>query len=217
MDFTESGPVNDFAKGYSLESSEDQGTQAIADQVETVLTELVNAGDVRRGQIVVVGTSTSEVVGKHIGTSGSREAAEQIFEGIRRVRERVGFYPAFQCCEHLNRALVVEEELLERYPGLEPVSVVPVPKAGGSMAAYAYRAFNPSVVVDSIRAHAGLDIGATLIGMHLRPVAVPLRPSIRVIGEASVHMAFTRPKLIGGPRAIYRLEDIEAPDSGSCD
>jgi uncharacterized protein (TIGR01440 family) len=177
---------------------------SIADQVEIVVRELVAAGSIREGQILVFGVSTSEVLGEHIGTSGTEETARAIFEGIRRVRTEIPFAAAFQCCEHLNRALVVERLTAERY-GLEPVSVVPVPKAGGSMAALAYRQAVDPVVVESISAHAGIDIGDTLIGMHLRRVAVPFRPSLRRIGEAHVNAAFTRPKLIGGARAVYEL------------
>lgn len=183
--------------------------------VETVLSELVEAGRVEAGQIVVIGTSTSEVLGRHIGTSGTIEVAERLYRGIMRVSAKTGFYLAFQCCEHLNRALVIERELLARYPALEPVSVIPVPKAGGSMAAYAYRHFQQPVVVEEIAAHAGIDIGGTLIGMHLRRVAVPLRPSIRFIGHAPVQMAYTRPKLIGGVRAVYS-EEAANEANGSC-
>lgn len=186
----------------------------LADTVEKVLLELAEIGRLRTGSIVVIGTSTSEVLGHRIGTQGTVEVARGIYEGVRRAREKAGFYPAFQCCEHLNRALVVERELLERYPLLEPVTVVPVPKAGGSMAAYAYGSFGDPVVVESIRAHAGLDIGGTLIGMHLRPVAVPVRPSIRMLGHAHLQMAYSRPKLIGGARAVYELPSGE--DGGSC-
>lgn len=189
--------------------------EQIADAVQTVLTELATAGHLQAGHMVVIGTSTSEVLGAHIGTSGSLEVAKGIFEGVRRVRERIGFYPAFQCCEHLNRALVIEAELAEKQPLLTPVSVIPVPKAGGSMAAYAYRQWERPLVVEEIRAHAGLDIGGTLIGMHLRPVAVPVRPSIRQIGQAAVQMAYSRPKLIGGARAVYSLDTMREP--GTCD
>jgi uncharacterized protein (TIGR01440 family) len=181
--------------------------ESIADQVETILTELVQAGNIEAGQIIVFGTSTSEVVGHHIGTSGSIQVAGQMFLGMERVRQRIGFYPAFQCCEHLNRALLVEKELLQHYPSLEQVSAIPVPKAGGAMAAYVYSQLKQPVLVETIQAHAGLDVGGTLIGMHLRRVAVPFRPSIRLIGHASVQAAYTRPKLIGGIRAIYTLGD----------
>ncbi len=187
----------------------------MAGTVETVLLELAQAGGLRRGQLVVIGTSTSEVLGYRIGTQGTERVAREIFEGVRRAREQTGFYPVFQCCEHLNRALVMEQEALALYPLLEPVSVVPVPKAGGSMAAYAYRTFKDPVVVEAVRAHAGLDIGGTLIGMHLRPVAVPVRPSVRMLGHAHLQMAYTRPKLIGGERAVYSA--VTRQEDGNCD
>jgi uncharacterized protein (TIGR01440 family) len=183
----------------------------MADHVETILTELVQAGNIEPGQIIVFGTSTSEVMGSHIGTAGSLQVAGQIYLGIERVRARIGFYPAFQCCEHLNRALLVERDLLQRNAALEQVSAIPVPKAGGSMAAYVYTQLRQPVLVETIQAHAGLDIGGTLIGMHLRRVAVPFRPSIRVIGHAPVQAAYSRPKLIGGTRAVYTLDN-----AGSC-
>lgn len=188
---------------------------SIADQVETVLRELVLKGNVTAGQIVVVGTSTSEVVGQRIGTAGAEDVAALIFEGVERVRKEIGFYAAFQCCEHLNRALVVERELLDRYP-LERVAAVPARKAGGAMATYAYRHVQEPVLVETIQAHAGIDIGETLIGMHLRRVAVPVRPSIRQLGMANVNMAYTRPKYIGGPRAVYATEK-EEPRSADTD
>lgn len=179
---------------------------AIAEAVETNLRELIGVGGLRPGQILVVGTSTSEILGHRIGTSGTLNAAEPIFQTALRISREFGLHLAFQCCEHLNRALVVEEEMLTRYPLLVPVSVIPVPKAGGSMASYAYRHFTQPVVVETIEAHAGIDIGSTLIGMHLRRVAVPARPPVRTIGHAHVTMAFTRPKLIGGTRAVYTPE-----------
>lgn len=203
-------PENQSAAVPDSQIPPDNAIGGIADTVELVLGELTNAGHVQPGQIVVIGTSTSEVLGKRIGTAGTEEVAREIYEGVRRVKERIGFQPAFQCCEHLNRALVVERELLDRYPLLEQVSVVPVRKAGGSMAAYAFRAMHDALVVESIRAHAGLDIGGTLIGMHLKAVAVPVRPSVKWIGQAFVQMAYTRPKLIGGARAVYERESAEA-------
>jgi uncharacterized protein (TIGR01440 family) len=181
--------------------------ESMADQMETVLTELIEAGSIEAGQIIVFGTSTSEVMGSHIGTSGSLQVAGQLYLGIERVREKVGFYPAFQCCEHLNRALLLEKECLLNYPSLEQVSAIPVPKAGGAMASYVHSQLQQPVLVEMIQAHGGIDIGGTLIGMHLRRVAVPFRPSIRVIGHASVQTAYTRPKLIGGIRAVYTIGD----------
>ncbi|MFB9756552.1 TIGR01440 family protein [Paenibacillus hodogayensis] len=188
----------------------------IRSDVEQILRELVQFGQIGRSHIVVIGTSTSEVLGHRIGTAGTEDVAERIFQAVEAVRRDVGFYPAFQCCEHLNRALVVDRELLERYPQLEEVAVVPVRKAGGSMAAYAFRQLNDACVVETIAAHAGLDIGDTFIGMHLRRVAVPARPSVRTIGHAHVTMAYTRPKLIGGARAVYTVEQV-AESTDSCE
>lgn len=191
----------------------------IAEDLETNLRELVKVGGLRPGHILIIGTSTSEILGHRIGTSGTLDAAKPIFETAQRISREFGLHVAFQCCEHLNRAIVIEEELLPYSPQLEPVTVIPVPKAGGSMASYAYRHFAKPVVVETIQAHAGIDIGSTLIGMHLRPVAVPARPPVRNIGHAYVTMAFTRPKLIGGTRAVYTPEIAEqlyqkaAPDA----
>jgi len=176
--------------------------QQIEQGMRTVVRDLMTTFPLSSSHILVMGVSTSEVVGQRIGTAGSGQAAEIIFRVLNEMRTDFHFHIAFQCCEHLNRALVVERETAARF-GLEEVSVIPVPKAGGSMAAYAYEHFRDPVVVESIRAHAGIDIGDTLIGMHLKQVAVPFRPSIRSIGEAHVTMAYTRPKLIGGSRAVY--------------
>ncbi|MBO8165322.1 MAG: TIGR01440 family protein [Brevibacillus sp.] len=183
----------------------------IEQQVRTVVTEVQQLAGLRPGQILVIGCSTSEVLGKKIGRAGSKDVAEALYRGIRHVQQLHGFALAFQCCEHLNRALVVERSTMETY-GLEEVSVVPVPSAGGSMAACAYQALESPVVVEHVKAHAGIDIGDTLIGMHLKHVAVPIRPSIRQIGQAHVTAAGTRPKLIGGSRAVY---ERTAPDA-SC-
>jgi uncharacterized protein (TIGR01440 family) len=181
------------------------GSGSVRQQVRTCLEELVQAAELRPNQLLVIGTSTSEVLGKRIGTEGSMDAAREIYEAVQEVRRGRPFHVAFQCCEHLNRALVVERATAEAFR-LDEVTVIPVAKAGGSMAAYAYQQMSEPCVVESIQAHAGIDIGETLIGMHLRPVAVPLRPSIRYIGEARVTMARTRPKLIGGSRAVYELQ-----------
>lgn len=189
--------------------------RSLADQVERALNELVAAGKLRPGQKLVAGVSTSEVRGQRIGTAGAMEVAEQIYEGVLRVCGRAGLHPLWQCCEHLNRALVTERALAESQ-GWTIVSAVPVPKAGGSMAAYAYRRMSDPCLVEAAQADAGIDIGETLIGMHLRPVAVPVRPSVPWIGEARVTMAYTRPKLIGGERAVYKLPPDD-PDSRTCD
>ncbi|CAH0118093.1 hypothetical protein PAE9249_00558 [Paenibacillus sp. CECT 9249] len=182
---------------------------AYAGQAETVARELASAGNLRAGQLVVIGVSTSEVLGRHIGTSGTEEVAAALYTGLARAQADIGFHLAFQCCEHLNRALVVERAVLDAY-GLDEVSAVPVAKAGGSMAAYAFRRMADPCLAETIQAHAGIDIGETLIGMHLRRVAVPLRPSVRQIGAARVTAAYTRPKLIGGERAVYGRPDADA-------
>lgn len=188
---------------------------SITDQVATVLRELADFGGLKAGQILVIGTSTSEVVGQRIGTAGAEAIAAQIYKGIAQVQHEIGFYAAYQCCEHLNRALVVERALLDRYAE-DPVAAVPHPKAGGAMAAYAYRQMREACLIETVKAHAGIDIGDTLIGMHLRRVAVPFRPSLRKIGEAHVNMAYTRPKYIGGPRAIYTIDEQLGERSGTC-
>ena len=112
-----------------------------------------------------------------------------------------GIYLAAQCCEHLNRALVVERAAAEKYM-LDEVCVRPMPKAGGSFATAVYDRMSDPVMVEHVKAHAGMDIGCTLIGMHLKDVAVPLRLSCKKIGDALVTAAYTRPKLIGGVRAV---------------
>lgn len=180
--------------------------QEIKQQTLQVIDELQAAAQLDADQLLVIGCSSSEVVGQKIGTGGSLDAAHVIVEAVLEARTRYGFHVAFQCCEHLNRALVVERDTLKAF-GLEEVSVVPVPRAGGAVASTAFRHLQRPVMVERIQAHAGIDIGDTLIGMHLRPVAVPVRPTTREIGEAHVTMAKTRPKLIGGARAIYVFDE----------
>lgn len=162
--------------------------------------QLAEAAHLRRGQIVVIGCSTSEVVGRQVGSWSTPEAADAIFRGLNSVFGPMGVYMAAQCCEHLNRALIVEHEAV---PGAEIVNVKPQPKAGSSFATAAYNAFRHPVALEEIRADAGLDIGGTLIGMHLKQVAVPVRLEQDRIGEALVLAARTRPKFIGGDRAFY--------------
>lgn len=177
--------------------------EVIQQQLTDLLSEFEQYVQLKRNEIFVIGCSTSEIVGSKIGTNGAMEIAEALFEVFERFAKKHDIYLAFQGCEHINRAITVEHELLEKY-NLEEVTVIPVQKAGGSMAAYAYKAFKNPVVVERIRAHAGIDIGQTLIGMHLKDVAVPIRTSVRQIGEAIVTIATTRPKLIGGERAAYK-------------
>lgn len=177
-------------------------------QLEETLGELEQEIVFRKGQVFVVGCSTSEVVGKKIGSGGGMDIAESLYEPLQKFAERHKLFLAFQGCEHINRALTVERHAAEKY-GWEPVSVIPVAKAGGSMSAYAYGRMNDPVVVEEIQAHAGIDIGQTMIGMHLKRVAVPVRTSVKLIGDAIVISATTRPKLIGGERASYSREYVQ--------
>ena len=162
--------------------------------------ELIETAGMKAGQILVVGCSTSEVGGEKIGTYSSPELAAKVFGGIYAAVQEKGIYLAAQCCEHLNRALIVEHEAV---PNGEIVNVLPQPKAGSSFATAAYKAFRHPVALEEIHADAGLDIGGTLIGMHLKKVAVPVRLKQNRIGQAIVLAARTRPKFIGGERAIY--------------
>ena len=165
--------------------------------------QLAEAARLRRGHIVVVGCSTSEVVGHQVGSWSTPQIAQAIFDGLNSVFAPMGVYIAAQCCEHLNRALIVEEECAEKY-GLEMVNVKPQLKAGGSFSTAAWNEFEHPCAVEYIQAHAGIDIGDTLIGMHLRHVAVPVRTTIKSIGSAHVVCARTRLKYIGGERAAYQ-------------
>lgn len=174
------------------------------EQARAAAEELCAAAKLIPGDLVVVGCSSSEIVGERIGSSSSEEAARAVFEGIREAFAARQALLAAQCCEHLNRALIVERETALRY-GLTIVNAVPQRKAGGAFATTAYRSFADPVAVEDLRcqAAAGLDIGATLIGMHLRPVAVPVRLQTGRVGQAIVIAARTRPKFVGGSRAVY--------------
>ncbi len=176
--------------------------EEISVQASTAATELLAAANLRPGDIFVVGCSSSEIVGGRIGKASSLEAAQAVFDGICPLVEERGIYLAAQCCEHLNRALVIEADCAAKY-GYDPVNVRPQPRAGGSFAATAWERFRHPVAVEQLRAHAGMDIGGTLIGMHLRPVAVPVRLGLDHIGQAILLCARTRPKFIGGSRAVY--------------
>lgn len=176
-------------------------------QIGKVVDEWKSSGYLKPGHLFVVGCSTSEVAGDRIGTSGSEEIAAVIYRELGRLKQEAGIELAFQCCEHLNRSLVVEYDtaIKRRY---QQVWAIPVPKAGGSMASYAYKHFEHPVLVEEIAADAGLDIGETLIGMHLKRVAVPLRFQTRNVGNARINTAQTRPKLIGGERAVYPEKNL---------
>ena len=176
----------------------------IYEQTSAAIAELYEKAKLREGSIVVIGCSTSEVVGAKIGTNSNPDVAGEIFSALQDFAKSKGIFLAIQCCEHLNRAIVTERKAV---PFAEPVNVVPQPKAGGSLATKAYLGFDDPVAVEEIKADAGLDIGFTLIGMHLKKVAVPLRLTNNAIGEAMVLAARTRPKFIGGVRAVYN-EDL---------
>lgn len=168
----------------------------------TAVKELVQISKLKKGDILVVGCSSSEMLGEKIGSHSSIDAAEAAFAGIYTYLCEKGIYLAAQCCEHLNRAIIIEKEAAQLY-GYPQVNVIPQPKAGGSFSTTAYKNFKEPVAVEEIKAQAGIDIGGTLIGMHLQPVAVPTRLSINKIGKANIVCARTRPKFIGGIRAIY--------------
>ena len=174
----------------------------IKKEASTAVAELLDAAALKAGDIFVVGCSSSEVVGKTIGKASIPAVANALLEGMLPHLRARGVFVAAQCCEHLNRAIILERACAEKY-GLDPVCVRPQPKAGGSFATAVWGALEEPVAVESVRAHAGIDIGGTLIGMHLRAVAVPVRLSPSKIGEANILCARTRPKYIGGPRAQY--------------
>lgn len=180
-------------------------------ELEAILADFQAQVSLTAGQLLVVGCSTSEVIGERIGTAGSLEVAEMIFRSLTKFQQVTGIQLAFQCCEHLNRALVVERAVA-RERGLEEVSVIPIQHAGGSMATYAFANMNDAIVVEFLKADAGIDIGSTLIGMHLKHVAVPVRVKQKTVGSAYVTLAKSRPKLIGGARAVYERKS----ENSSC-
>ncbi|MBS4879049.1 TIGR01440 family protein [Evtepia sp.] len=179
--------------------------EQVRNEAKAAALEICQVAKLRKGQILVVGCSTSEVTGHKVGSYSSPELGQAIYEGIQEALQPQGIYLAAQCCEHLNRAIIVEAEAV---PGADICNVVPQPKAGGSFATAAYHGFQHPVALEEIRADAGLDIGGTLIGMHLKKVAVPVRLTQNRIGEAMVLAARVRPKFIGGNRAVYD-EDLK--------
>ena len=180
--------------------------ETITKDASTALRELIETAHLTPGQLLVIGCSSSEMVGERIGKHSSMEAALALRDAVLPMIEETGICLAVQCCEHLNRALIMERSTAEKY-GYDPVWVKPQPKAGGSFATAVWEAMSDPVAVEAIKAHAGLDIGATLIGMHLRRVAVPVRLSVSKIGEAPLVCARTRPAYIGGPRAEYQTNE----------
>lgn len=170
-----------------------------------VVKQFLEQASLKEGNLVVIGCSTSEISSERIGSHSSAELGEAVFVAMYEELKREGLYVATQCCEHLNRALIMEEEAAQKY-GYEIVNVMPMPKAGGSFSTAAWKHMPNPVAVEHIRAHAGIDIGDTLIGMHLRDVAVPVRIADPLIGGAHIVCARTRPKYIGGERAHYQEE-----------
>ncbi len=162
--------------------------------------EIIKLANLKAKNILVVGCSTSEILGDEIGTNSSPQAAKAVFDGIYRATTEKGVFLAAQCCEHLNRAIIIEADAL---PNAEIVNVIPQAKAGGSFATTAYNSFENPIAVENIKAHAGIDIGFTMIGMHIKAVAVPVRLENNKIGDAVVLAARSRPKFIGGERAVY--------------
>ena len=191
------GIVHEVEKAELLQQVQQESAKAAQ--------ELVKEAKLHKGQIVVVGCSTSEVVGRKVGSWSTPEVGQAIFDGLNSVFGPLGIYIAAQCCEHLNRALIVDYDAV---PGAEIVNVMPQPKAGSSFATAAYNSFPHPVALEEIKADAGLDIGGTLIGMHLKKVAVPVRLEQNHIGDAILLAARVRPKFIGGERAIYN-EDLK--------
>lgn len=176
--------------------------EEIKKQLSTALDDLLAVANLHENDILVVGCSTSEVLGEKIGSYGSLDVAAELYEAIAPKLAEKKIFLAAQCCEHLNRAIIIERAAAEKY-GFEIVNAVPHAHAGGSFATTVYKMFKEPVTVERIKAHAGIDIGDTLIGMHLKAVAVPVRSSVKKIGEANLVMARTRPKYIGGERAKY--------------
>lgn len=173
---------------------------SIKQEVTDAICELIEISKLKKGSILVVGCSTSEVVGSKIGTNSNIETASEIFDALVEATQSKGVFLAVQCCEHLNRAIVVQKDAV---PFAEIVNAIPQPKAGGSLATIAYQKLKNAIVVESVKADAGIDIGETLIGMHLKPVAVPVRLKVKKIGNANIISARTRPKFVGGARAVY--------------
>lgn len=179
-----------------------ENMEKIIEETKLVVNELLNCAKLKKGDICVIGCSTSEVTGNNPGTNSVPQLATELFNVIYKILNENGIYIAAQCCEHLNRAIVIESEVAEKY-GYEPVNVIPQPKAGGSFATATYKGINHPVVVEKIRANAGIDIGGVLIGMHLKETAVPVPLKQRTIGQARIIAARTRPKFVGGVRAMY--------------
>ena len=176
-------------------------------QARRATEELLEAAHLETGDIFVVGCSSSEIRGGRIGHDSSMEVAAAVLAGVLPPLQEQGVDLAAQCCEHLNRSIVIEREVAKQY-GCQIVAAIPQPHAGGSWATNCWRTFKDPVLVEEVKAAAGMDIGGTLIGMHLRRVAVPVRLSMDHIGEAILLCARTRPPFIGGSRAVYSDTEV---------
>jgi uncharacterized protein (TIGR01440 family) len=181
--------------------------ETIRQEARAVAEELITTAQMKPGQILVVGCSSSEIHNSKLGTDSSQEIGQAVFEALYACTKEHGLYLAAQCCEHLNRSIVIEREVAKAN-GYQIVSAIPQPHAGGSWATNCWQRFNDPVLVEEVRAAAGMDIGGTLIGMHLRRVAVPVRLSMDHIGQAILLCARTRPPFIGGSRAVYSQEEV---------
>ena len=193
--------------GITYEIDDKNIVEQIKSDAANVAAELIEVAKLKKGDIVVVGCSTSETLGNQVGSHSVPEVGKAIFDGLQSIFGAKGVYIAAQCCEHLNRAIITERKAAEKQ-GREEVNAVPQPKAGGSFATITYRTLEDPVAVEHIRADAGIDVGGVLIGMHLKEVAVPMMLTVRRIGEANITAARTRPKFIGGERAHYN-EDLK--------
>ena len=185
-----------------MEKDASKKLQELAKEWEEILDGFFQQVTLRSQQILVLGCSTSEVVGHRIGQGSSLDVAGVLLPPLLERAHQKGIYLAVQGCEHINRALVVEEACAEHY-GLEIVTVRPALHAGGAMTVKAWELFSSPVMAEHIQGHAGIDVGDTFIGMHLRPVVIPIRIQVKELGEAHLTLARTRPRLIGGPRAVY--------------
>ncbi|WP_436855808.1 TIGR01440 family protein [Staphylococcus caeli] len=172
------------------------------EELNLLLNELKAKDFFKENELCVIGCSTSEVIGERIGSVGSMEVAQEIYEALRAIEDETGVSFAFQGCEHINRAVTIEKTQFNPLT-MEEVTVVPDIHAGGSLATYAYQHMRDPIVVEYISVPKGIDIGQTLIGMHIKHVAIPERTSVKQIGEAIVTIASSRPKKIGGERAKY--------------
>jgi len=186
-----------FGKPVKVMSTYDE----IREQAKAALGELLEKSHLEAGDIFIIGCSSSEIKGVNIGRGSDVDAAKAVYEGVKPLLDERGIFLAAQCCEHLNRAVIIERKAL--LPGQDIVNVVPQLHAGGSFAMTVYNNAEDPVAVENVRAAGGMDIGDTLIGMHLKPVAVPVRLSIKEIGCAHLVCARTRPKFVGGERAVY--------------